>query len=147
MIYNKKQAIIGYILDFIQVLVFILPVLLEYFSREKMGVIRYLVFKNQGFQKTIFTLQLISLYKCALFSGFILCIILLIYNYNKIRYIGITKPIISGIVFNLLGIVFMLNKHIELLNSYYFFLISIFTIIILQYIKLLINYLLKNTTE
>lgn len=144
MICNKKQAIIGYILDFVQILVFILPVILEYYSREKMGVIRYLVFKNQGFQKTIFTLQLISLYKCILFSSFILCTILLIYNYNKIRYIGLTKTIISAIVFNLVGIVFMLNKHIELLNSYYFFLISIFTIIILQYIKLLINYLLKK---
>jgi hypothetical protein len=141
---NKKQVILRNILTFIQILVFIPSILLEYFSTEKMGVIRYLVFKKQRFEETLFNSHLINLYKLILILGILICIILLIYNYNKMRDIRLTKTIIAAIVSNLTGIIFIFNKHIELLNAYYFFLIAIFIITALQYIKLVTKYLVEK---
>lgn len=141
---NKKQVILRNILTLIQILVFIPSILLEYFSTEKMGVIRYLVFKKQRFEETLFNSHLINLYKLILILGILICIILLIYNYNKMRDIRLTKTIIAAIVSNLTGIIFIFNKHIELLNAYYFFLVAIFIITALQYIKLVTKYLVKK---
>ena len=141
---NIKQAIISNILTFIQVFIFIPSILLEHLSKEKMGVIRYLVFKKKTYEKTFFNSYFINLYKLILIVGIVVCVILFIYNCSKIRDIKFTKSIIVATAVNLTGIVFIFNKHIELLNAYHFFLISIFITIILQYIKLLIQYLVKK---
>ena len=140
----KKQAITNVILAVIQVFIFAPSILLEYLSEEKMGVMRYLVFKKRIYEETIFNSYFTNLYKLVLIIGIVICVILFIYNYGKIIDMRLTKSIIAAIVANLTGIVFMFNKNIQLLNAYYFFLISIFITIILQYIKLLTKYLLKK---
>ena len=142
---NEKQKIIRNILTFIQGFIFIPSIVLEHLSKEKMGVIRYLVFKKQTYQKTFFGSYYINLYKCILIAGSAVCVILFIYNCCKTRDVKLIKSISVAIALNLTGIVFIFNKHIELLNAYHFFLISIFIIIILQYIKLLIQYLVKKS--
>lgn len=141
---NRKQAIISNILTLIQIFIFVPSILLEYLSNEKMGVIRYLVFKKKIYEKTFFNSYFINVYKLILIVGIIICVILFAYNYSRIRDIKFTKSIIVAIAVNLTGMVFIFNKHSELLNAYHFFLISIFITIILQYIKLLIQYLVKK---
>ena len=141
---NKKQAIINVILAVIQVFIFAPSILLEYLSEEKMGVMRYLVFKKRIYEETFFDSYFMNLYKLVLIIGIVICVILFIYNYVKIIDKSLTKSIIVAIVANLTGIVFIVDKHMQLLNAYYFFLISIFITIVLQYIKLLTKYLLKK---
>ena len=67
----------------LQVLIIIPPLLLQYLSDRKMGLMRYLVFKKDVFSKEIFTSSLIFTYKSLLFLGIIFCIIFLIYSYTK----------------------------------------------------------------
>jgi hypothetical protein len=131
------KTIIKNIITALQVLILIIPSVLQYLSDEKMGVKRYLVFKKMIFSKEIFTPRLMVIFKLILILGVIIGIVLLIiYCIKKINS-DLLKSAIKIIILNLLVIVFVFSKQFEGLLTYHFFLIAFSIIIILQYIKAL----------
>lgn len=131
------KTIIKKVITTLQVIILIIPTMLQYLSDEKMGIKRYLVFKKMIFSREIFTPRLIVMFKLILILGVISGIVfLIIYCIKKINS-GLLKPAIKVIILNLIAIVFVFSKQFEGLLTYHFFLIAIFIIIILQYIKAL----------
>jgi hypothetical protein len=133
----RVKIIIKNIITALQVLILIIPSVLQYLSDEKMGVKRYLVFKKMIFSREIFTPRLMFILKLILILGVIIGIVLLITYYIKKINSDLLKPAIRVTILNLLVIVFVFSKKFEGLLTYHFFLIAFFIIIILQYIKAL----------
>jgi hypothetical protein len=130
-----KKIIIKNLINTLQVLILIIPIVLQYLSDKKMGVKRYLIFKKMIFSKEIFATRLLFMLKVMIILGLIVGIVLLIhYTVKKINN-ALVKSLIVVIIFNLLAICFVFSKQFQGLLAYHFFLISIFIIIILQYIK------------
>ncbi len=135
-----KNPIIKIILSIVQVLILIPPFLLQYLSNKKMGVMRYLVFKKKIFSEGMFSPEHIYIYKAIIILGLVLCIVLLIYNFNKKIYFAFVKSLICSIVMNLIIILLAFINAFEKLLANYFFLIAFFVIIVLQYIKAFMAY-------
>jgi hypothetical protein len=131
------KTIIKNVIITLQVLILIIPTVLQYLSDEKMGVKRYLVFKKMIFSREIFTPKLMFMFKLILILGVIIGIALLINYYINKKSNAIVKYSIKIIILNLIAIVFIFSKQFEGLLTYHFFLIAFFIIIILQYIKAL----------
>jgi hypothetical protein len=130
-----KKTIIKNLISTLQVLILIIPIVLQYLSDKKMGVKRYLIFKKMIFSKEIFATRLLFMFKVMIILGLIVGIVLLIhYTVKKINN-ALVKSLIVVIIFNLLAIGFVFSKQFQGLLAYHFFLIAIFIIIILQYIK------------
>jgi hypothetical protein len=129
------KTIIKNIITTFQVLIVMIPIILQYLSDEKMGVKRYLIFKKMVFSKEMFITEF--MFKFMLILGVIIGIGLLINYYINKRNNAIAKYAIKVIILNLIAIVFIFSKQFEGLLTYHFFLIAIFIIIIMQYIKAL----------
>lgn len=137
---NSIKTLVKNLFTLIQVLIIFPPMLLQYLSERKMGVMRYLVFKKDLFAKEIFTSSFTYTYKNILFLGIILCTIFLIYSYTKkINYILI-KPICGVLILQLLCILLISYYKFQILLTFHFFLISFFIIIILQYLKIILKW-------
>lgn len=134
------KKIVKSLITTLQVILFIIPIVLQYLSDQKMGVKRYLVYKIMVFSKEVFAIRLIFILKFMLILGLIIGIALFIYY--SIKKIGGTfiKTAIKILILNLLAIGFVFSKQCQGLMAYHFFLIAIFGIIILQYIKVGIGY-------
>ena len=133
---NKvREKAIKILCSALQVLIMIVPVVLQYLSDKKMGVKRYLIFKKSIFSKEVFTTNLMFMYKLMLILGIIIGIVLLIYYFIKKANSALVKSAIKVIILNFIAIVFIFLKHFEELITYHYFLIAIFIIIILEYIK------------
>jgi len=133
------KKISNYIISILQIFIFIAVILLGYFSRNKMSVIRYVVYKNNEFQTTILSQQFITLYKTLMLVSATLFVILLILSYTKAK-LSVNKTFsIIGTLLSVWGIaIFYLNEVLDL-RSLPFFMLTIFIIVILQFIKLVIN--------
>jgi len=133
------KKISNYIISILQIFIFIAVILLGYFSRNKMSVIRYVVYKNNEFQTTILSQQFITLYKTLMLVSATLFVILLILSYTKAK-LSVNKTFsIIGTLISVWGIaIFYLNDVLDL-RSLPFFMLTIFIIVILQFIKLVIN--------
>jgi hypothetical protein len=130
-----KKIIIKNLISTLQVLILIIPIVLQYLSDKKMGVKRYLIFKKMIFSKEIFATRLLFMFKVMIILGLIVGIVLLIhYTVKKINN-ALVKSLIVVIIFNLLAICFVFSEQFQGLLAYHFFLVAIFIIIILQYIK------------
>lgn len=140
-------TILKRIITLLQLLILIPPLLLQYFSDRKMGLMRYLVFKKAVFSKEIFTSSFTYTYKSLLFLGIIFCIIFLIYSYTKKMNSSLIKPIIYLFVSNLICLLYVFYSKFQTLLSYHFFLIAFFIIIILQYLKIFLIALYNKLTK
>lgn len=135
------KKISNYIISILQICIFMAVILLEYFSRNKMGVIRYVVYKNHEFQTTIFSPQFIMLFKTLLLVSTALFVILLILAYTKAKY-SVNKTIsIIGALISAFGIVIFFFGEAFNLKSLPFFMLAVLIIVIIQFIKLVINIL------
>lgn len=132
------KKISNHIISIFQMCIFIAVILLEYFSRNKMGVIRYVIYKNHEFQTTIFSEQFIMLFKTVMLGSAVLFFILLIFSYTKAKYFVYKTISIIGALISAWGIViFFLGGGLHL-ESLPFFMLSTFIILILQFIKLVV---------
>jgi hypothetical protein len=127
-----KSILVKIIIPLLQVLIIIPPLLLQYLSDRKMGLMRYLVFKKDVFSKEIFTSSITFAYKSFLLSGIIFCIIFLIYSYTKKIKTSLIKPISALFLYNLLCLFYVFY------NSLYYHLIAF-----LYYNSQYINYYIK----
>ncbi|EJO5347596.1 hypothetical protein NRP93_001683 [Clostridium botulinum] len=134
---KKRYNIFNLILSIIQI-IFILPALiLENLSKKKMGVIRYLIFKNQEFSKGIFNENNLIIYKwTVLFIAIIAILIFIIDMKNKLKY---KMNFFIIILLNIILYIFINYEGIFNLEAYHFFIIGIFIIIFIEYIKFFIN--------
>lgn len=137
----SKVTVLKSLITLLQILMLVPPLLLQYLSNRKMGVMRYLVFKKDVLSKDFFTSSFTFTYMCILLLGIIFCIIFLIYTYTKRINTALTKPIGILLLFNLICV---FSYKFQLLMSYHFFLVAFGVIIILQYIKIIVL-ILQNT--
>ncbi|MCB2291118.1 hypothetical protein LGK97_15410 [Clostridium sp. CS001] len=129
------KTIIRNVITTLQMIILIIPTVLQYLSDKKMGVKRYLIFKKMLFSREIFTPGLIFTFKLMLILGVIIISILLIICYIKKINNNLLKPAIKVTILNLIAIVVIFSKQLEVLVTYHFFLIAIFIIVILQCVK------------
>ena len=140
-----KNKTIKVIMTSLQVFILIPPVLLQYLSRRKMGVARYLTFKKSMFPKVIFTPEVMYTYMTILFLGIIISGILLVFYFMKKLNSAVVKTIICTIIISFTAVFCVSSRAFEQLLAYHFFLIAIFAIVILQYIKVILNFIkVKN---
>ncbi len=124
------KRIMFFLSIFIQFSGIILAMIFEDLSDKKMGVARYLVFKNQEFSSTLFTPPLMNLYTVIFAVGAVTCMVLLFLRREKRR--GNVHLLLAAIA-NLAGILFI--QFQPDLQAYHFFLIGIFIIIVFQYYR------------
>ncbi|MFT5876014.1 MAG: hypothetical protein ACI8WT_005016 [Clostridium sp.] len=135
---NSTTIVLKSIITLFQILILFPPLLLQYLSDRKMGVMRYLIFKKDVFSKELFTTSFTFTYRFLLYLGIAFCIIFFIYSYTKKTSNSLIKPIVFLFLFNLFCLSCMFYYNFQILLSYHFFLIAFFVIIILQYVKIII---------
>jgi hypothetical protein len=106
----------------------ILAIVLEDLSSKKMGVARYLVFKVQVFESTLFPPFLINIYTFVLLIGAVISLVLL---KTKGKNKKIALSLLGAASANVIGIIFIQFK-MEL-QAYPFFIFGIFIVIVFQY--------------
>lgn len=144
---NFWIVVLKNIITILQVLMLVPPLLLQYLSDRKMGVMRYLVFKKDVFAKEIFTLSFTFTYRNLLFLGIIFCMIFLISSYNKRINRSFKEPIITLFLCNSICLFYASYYKFQILMAYHFFLIAFLIIIILQYVKIVIAALIYSSTK
>jgi len=130
------KKIIKILFTIMQALILIAPLLLQYLSNKKMGVKRYLVFKNAMFSKGAYTTHMIFALKTILILGSVICIVLLIRYYLKKKSDSCVRSLFMATLINITANFFVFLKGFEKLLGYHFFLIAIFIIIVIQYLKI-----------
>lgn len=134
---KKQITFVVYLLLFIlQFSGIILAFVLEDLSSKKMGVARYLLYKEQVFETIYFTSSLLKVYTFIFLVGAIVCLLLLMIK-GKGRKLSISLLLTA--IANLIGIIFIQFKL--QLDAYHFFLIGIFIVIAFQYIWITILFL------
>ncbi len=124
----------------IQIIAFIPAIVFEYLSSKKMGVMRYLLYKQHLYEQNQFNANLMSTYKIILIILLSISCIMLIYNIVKMKNSYIIKSQLYAITINLIGIIFITLKNSLDLKAYYFFFIGILVSIVLEYLRLTLDF-------
>lgn len=134
---KKQITLVFYLLFFIlQFSGIILAMVLEDLTSKKMGVARYLLYKESVFETTYFTPFLLKVYTFIFLVGAIVSLLLLMIK-GKNRKISIS--LLFSAMTNLVGIIFVQFKL--QLDAYHFFLIGIFIVIVFQYVWIAVLFL------
>lgn len=136
---NTKVFFVHFVLAIAQFFSILFVIVLEYLSTEKMGVARYLVYKKQVFDTTIFAPMYVNLYYFFFVAGGLICLFLLL---NKDKRVGKIVSIVVAIIANIIGVIFL--QSMTELNAYHFFLIGIMIVIVIEYSRLLFIYFIKR---
>lgn len=131
----KLKKVFSFIITFIQVLMIIPPVVLQYYSGRRMGMMRYLVYEKGVFTEGVFSPGLMNIYKVILVLAIVYFIFFLIKNHRKSMQNSHMAAITLGLVISLSGMIFMFLPSLQGLLAYHFFLIAIFIQVILQVIR------------
>lgn len=131
---KKGRKIFITILYIFQIVILIPSIVLELLSKEKMGVMRYLVYKNTVFQKGFFSSNFIRLYSGILI---VMALALIIYGLRNIRKLrGYSLLVTVGAIVFSIGTVMSFNlKYMQEMLGYHFLLISFLVVTLIQYIK------------
>lgn len=129
------KKVFSFIITLIQVLMIIPPVVLQYYSGRRMGMMRYLVYEKGVFTEGVFSPGLMNIYKVILAISIVYFIFFLIKNHRKSMQNSHMAAIILGLVISLFGMIFMFLPSLQDLLAYHFFLIAIFIQVILQVIR------------
>ncbi|AOY77825.1 hypothetical protein CLFO_28390 [Clostridium formicaceticum] len=144
MVKNKKWRIIVHLLTFTQIILVGVVLIVEKLSKKKMGVVRYLVFKNHVFEATWFTPSLMNFYKILLaicFFAYLICLIRSLRNTNK-RFLFCQ---FIAILLNAIILLSFFTNLVVAMKVYYYFIIVLVICLILQYCKILIHlYVLRR---
>ena len=127
------------VITVLQVLIAASSLILQYLSDKKMGVMRYLAYKNMVFQKETFIPSVILTIKGFLITGIIICILLLAIKGRRKENRKFTKILITALILNIMAAVFILSKFFVNLAAYYFILISLIAVTIFQFIKVVMS--------
>jgi hypothetical protein len=129
------KKVFSFIITLIQVFMIIPPVVLQYYSGRRMGMMRYLVYEKGVFTEGVFSPGLMNIYKVILVISIVYFISFLIRNHRKSMQNSHMAAIILGLVISLFGMIFMFLPSLQDLLAYHFFLIAIFIQVILQAIR------------
>lgn len=119
----------------IQVLIIIPPIVFQYYSDRRMGMMRYLVYKKSTYSEGIFSPSLMNIYKVIFIASILYFIFLLIRNYRRSDQNFHMTAVIFGLIISFAGTIFLFSASMQDLLAYHFFLIAIFIQIILQYAR------------
>lgn len=133
------NKIIRAVITILQVLIAASSLILQYLSDKKMGVMRYLAYKNMVFPKETFTPPVMFIIKVFLITGIIICILLLAIKSKRKENRKFTKILINALILNIISAVFILSKFFVNFAAYYFILISLIAVTIFQFIKVIMS--------
>lgn len=136
---NLKLNIISVIFTLLQAIILTPPLVLEYLSTRKMGVIRYLVYLEREYGEVYLCNNSFIFYKVGIIILFIIAIIMLISYYKKNKNKRLFVELTLNVVINLIAVIFIFNGGFKGLNAYIVFLLAAFVIVILQYIKIILS--------
>lgn len=128
MIKKQKTFLFYMLFSILQFSGIIIAIVLEDLSSKKMGVARYLSYKEHVFETVYFTPFLLKVYSFIFVIGAIVCLLLLF----KKRSREISISLLFTAIANLVGIIFIQFKF--QLVAYHFFLIGIFIVIVFRYL-------------
>ena len=126
----------------IQLGLFAVVLLLENLYGKKMGVSRYIQFKNVEFKHMLFSDAFLKIYSI-LFIISILFSIFLIFKYSKVKSKSFRFSIFFTLVISIFGIYFTIFKNTDNYQALYFFIIACLVSLILQYVKIIGIFLFK----
>ncbi|WP_066251297.1 hypothetical protein [Neobacillus drentensis] len=113
----------------------ILAIVLENLSSKKMGVARYLTYKKQEFESTLFTPFIVHLLMYLLIVGTIVCLALLLLKKGG----GV---VLFAALVNIIGIIFI--RFEKELQAYHFFVLGILIVLVIQYVWIMYFYFRKR---
>lgn len=112
---------------------------LEYFFETKMGVYRYLVYKNRVFEASVFSTDKVQGYQYLLMAGIAVGLILLLWHFLKAGKREMKRQAALFLLVNAIGYYFISFVSPGQLAAYYFFLLGIFVVILLRFFKLIMT--------
>jgi hypothetical protein len=132
---NKRGPLVVFniVLSILQTGMFVAVFVLEKYAAEKMGVARYLIYKKQWFENTMFTASLRNLYLFIFILGVVICFGLLV---RKAKRKEKATSFFVAIIANMIGAI-ILQFKVDL-ASYHFFVVIIMVIVAIQYWKILL---------
>lgn len=139
------RKIIIYILTVIQISLFSLVLVLENLYPKKMGVARYIQFKNIKLSETFFSDTTLNIYSIVFIISLILGIGL-IYNFFKKKSKVFLLMIFISMLISSLGLYLTFFGNIDNIKFLYFFILATLISLVIQYIKILIKKPLGNLT-
>lgn len=136
---GNKKGIIKYIIIFIEIMLFISIIVLELLAKEKMGVMRSLVYRKSLFATTWFTPSNLKVIYYMLLIGIMISLILIIFSfiYNSKKNM---KYYICTMVLNLIAITSISTNAIKQLYTFHFLLIAILVSIMIRYVMIINNF-------
>lgn len=140
---EKQETIFYSIIAFIDLLLLSVALVLQYLSSQKMGVMRYLVFLRNEFEKGWLSPHLVNIYELILGAGLILCLLFIIYSTRIRKSKGILQASVLAIIADVLGYFLLTSQTLSSLRAYPLLVIVFFVIIIFQYIILIYQVLKK----
>lgn len=130
---NKLVFLFNIVLSILQIGMVVAVLVLEKYAAEKMGVARYLTYKRQWFENTMFTASLSNLYLFVFILGAVICFSLLLRSVKRKMK---ATSYFWAIIANLIGAIILQFKAD--LASYYFFVVVMMGTIVIQYGKILL---------
>jgi hypothetical protein len=112
-----------------------LAIVLENLSSKKMGVARYLTYKKQELESTLFTPANVHIVMYLLLVGTIVCIALLLIKRGG-------RAILFAALVNIIGIIFL--QFEKDLLAYHFFVLGILIVLVVQYVWIVYFYFRKK---
>lgn len=143
----KKARNIGYIIiSILEVLLILGAYVVQYFTRKKMGMMRFVVYKNMVWEED-YPLELWKTRGIAVLA--ILTAVVVICWIRKLRNISMREHIMStvALLLTIFAVVFILTNSVETLKSYYFMAPMIGVGALLQIIKTGVALLMCNTKK
>lgn len=130
---NKLVFFFNIVLSILQIGMFVAVVVLEKYAAEKMGVARYLTYKKQWFEDTLFIALLSNLYLFIFILGAAICFGMQVRSSKRKMK---TASYFVAIIANLIGAIILQFKAD--LASYHFFVVVMMGIVAIQYGKILL---------
>ncbi|NHC39813.1 hypothetical protein G6549_07520 [Bacillus sp. MM2020_1] len=128
------KKIIYFLVILVQFSGICIAIVLENLSSKKMGVARYLTYKKQEFESTLFTPANEHLLMYLLILGTIVCLALLLIKKGG----GV---VLFAALVNSIGIIFI--QFEKELQAYHFFILGILIVLVIQYVWITYFYLRK----
>lgn len=134
-----KKVVLG-MLRLLQLTVFTIVATLEYLADKKMGVMRYLVFKNAYYEEGFLKTPLGISYKFVLVILLVTVLIGLLYVFIKRKERQLTGSIVSIGLITLICYILIFFQDALRLKAYYFFLMAFLAMLVIEFLRLLIRY-------
>ncbi|MGF7057981.1 hypothetical protein [Brassicibacter mesophilus] len=129
------KIIFNYVAYLLQIVLIIGAFILQYFSNKKMGVARYLVYKNGQFEAGLFSSNMILVYKLLTIFAAAAITLLLIKSFRGKRHNYIKATLVINSVLIAFSSYYTFFADSANIRALYFILIAFYTNIIIQFLR------------